>query len=239
VPVHGPLMQFLRQTEPESTAQLKTRDRSRGRDRPCGFVYLNADSDLQVRNRVRGATQMLPHELGAKDVAPNGVWTMDNTKLDNTKLHEFVTNAAVRNQITFGDVRRLQRDYLPGGVSTCEEAELLIHLDRTVARADRAWADWLVNAILDFAVSNEPPIAGLEGDVRERLKAVLASAGTSTKATRRIAREIRRETRDDVSGEIRGDVGSGWLQAKDEHILAQAASLVAVRSAVNALPMAA
>jgi hypothetical protein len=172
---------------------------------------------------------------------------MDNTKLDNTRLQEFVTNAAVRNQITFGDVRRLQRDYLPGGLSTCEEAELLIHLDRRVARADRAWADWLVNVILDFAASNERPIVAFEGDVRERLKTLLASAGTSTKATRRIAREIRREIRDDVrdeirgdvGGEIRDDVGSSWPQAKHEHILAQAASLVAGRSAINALPLAA
>jgi hypothetical protein len=194
---------------------------------------------------------MLPHELGAKDVALNGERTMDNTKLDNTRLQEFVTNAAVRNQITFGDVRRLQRNYLPGGLSTCEEAELLIHLDRRVARADRAWADWLVNTILDFAASNERPTAAFEGDVRERLKTLLASAGTSTKATRRIAREIRREMRDDVreevrdeirgdvGGEIRGDVVSSWPQAKHEHILAQAASLVAVRSAINTLPLAA
>lgn len=163
--------------------------------------------------------------------------------MDNTKLQEFVTNVAVRNQITFGDVRRLQRDYLPGGVSTCEEAELLIHLDGKVDRADRAWTDWLVNAILDFAASNERPVADLEGDVRERLKALLASAGTSTRATRKIARELRREIRDEmreeIREEIRGDVGSSWPQAKDEHILAQAASLVAVRSAINPLPLAA
>jgi hypothetical protein len=180
---------------------------------------------------------------------------MDNTKLDNTKLQEFVTNAAVRNQITFGDVRRLQRDYLPAGLSSCEEAALLIHLDHSVDRADRAWADWLVTTILDFAASNERPVAAFEGNVRERLKTLLASAGTSTKATLKIAREIRREMReeirddvageisdeirDDVPGEIRADVGSSWPQAKHEHILAQAASLVAVRSAINTLPLAA
>src|SRR5262245_47821554 len=119
--------------------------------------------------------------------------------MDNAKLQEFVTNAAVRSQITFGDVRRLQRDYLPGGVSTCEEAELLIQLDGRVDRADRAWTAWLVTAILEFAASNERPTVGLEGEIRERLKTLLASAGTSTKATRKIAREIRRdESRRDV-----------------------------------------
>jgi hypothetical protein len=169
--------------------------------------------------------------------------------MDNAKLHEFVTNAAVRSQITFGDVRRLQRDYLPGGVSTREEAELLISLDGRVDRADRAWTDWLVTAILDFAASNERPAAGLEGDSRERLKTLLASAGTSTKATRKIAREIRRD-------ESRHDVGRSWPQAKEVKevkALAQAAgpsaqvvspyapavSPYAVQRAINALPLAA
>jgi hypothetical protein len=173
---------------------------------------------------------------------------MDNNK----KLHEFVTNAAVRNQITFGDVRRLQRDYLPAGISTCEEAELLIRLDGGVDRADRAWTDWLVTAILDFAASTERS-AGLEGNIRERLKTLIASAGTSTRATRKIAREMRRD-------ESRRDVGRSWPQAKVVNALAPtvippaqvvspsaqvvspyapAVSPYAVQRAINALPLAA
>lgn len=110
--------------------------------------------------------------------------------MNNSKLQDFVTDSAARSRITFGDVRRLQRNYLPGGVSTCEEAEMLIRLDGVVSRADKAWTDWLVSAIVDFAMSGEQPVDGVESGTRERLKSVLA--GASTKAARRLRREIRR-----------------------------------------------
>jgi hypothetical protein len=76
----------------------------------------------------------------------------------NTKLQDFVTSAAARGQITFGDVRRLERDYLPGGITTGEEAEMLISLDRIVIRADRAWKGWLVAAIRNFKARADQPI---------------------------------------------------------------------------------
>src|SRR5262245_8316541 len=113
--------------------------------------------------------------------------------MSNTKLQEFVTNTAARSRITFGDVRRLQRDYLPGGVSTCDEAEMLIRLDGSVDRADKAWADWLVAVIVDFALFGEQSIDGVEGGPRQWLKDFLAATGTSTKATRKIGREVRRQ----------------------------------------------
>ncbi len=110
---------------------------------------------------------------------------------DNTKFQEFVTNRIARSQITFGDIRRLQRDYLPDGVTTTAEAEMLIRLDGAVERADRAWADWLAAAIVDFLTSGEQPEDGREP--REWLKRLLAELGASTKATRKIARELRAE----------------------------------------------
>ena len=113
--------------------------------------------------------------------------------MSNIKLQEFVTNAAARGRLTFGDVRRLARDYLPGGVSTCEEAELLVDLEGKVVRADRAWADWLVTALVDFAVLTEQPVDESGTGAREWLKGLLNAKGISTKATRRIAREIRRD----------------------------------------------
>jgi hypothetical protein len=73
----------------------------------------------------------------------------------NTKLQEFVTQTAARSQITFGDVRRLQRDCLPGGIDADDEVERLIWLDSTVSRADKAWSQWLVAAVADFALRSE------------------------------------------------------------------------------------
>ena len=64
--------------------------------------------------------------------------------MSTSSLQEFVAKIATRNRITFADVRRLQRDILPDGVVDREQAELLLGIDRRVARADNAWADWLV-----------------------------------------------------------------------------------------------
>ena len=107
-------------------------------------------------------------------------------------LQEFVTNAAARGRITFGDVRRFQRDYLPGGIATCDQAEMLIRLDTAVRRADRAWAPWLVAAILDFAARSDQGAATSTSDARELLRAVLAVA-PSSKAARTIRRELNRQ----------------------------------------------
>ena len=53
-------------------------------------------------------------------------------------LRDFVSKAVEHDRILFGDLRRLQRDILPARITTREEAEALIALDR-VRRADRAW----------------------------------------------------------------------------------------------------
>jgi hypothetical protein len=113
--------------------------------------------------------------------------------MNTTTLQDFVTKTAARNRITFGDVRRLQRDVLPDGVATRAEAELLIRLDGQVARADGAWIDWLVAAITDFVVWAERPTGAVEAEAAVWLKELLAATTTPTKAARRIAREIRRE----------------------------------------------
>ena len=43
-------------------------------------------------------------------------------------LREFVTKALLTKRIGFGDLRRLQRDILPDGITSREEAEILIAL---------------------------------------------------------------------------------------------------------------
>jgi hypothetical protein len=113
--------------------------------------------------------------------------------MNNTKLQDFVTHTTGKNRITFGDVRRLQRDYLPGGLSSCEQAEAMLRLDAQITLTDRAWTDWLVAVIVDFAVANEwPSDAGQSGAVAW-LKGALAENGTSTRARRRIIRELRQQ----------------------------------------------
>ena len=110
-----------------------------------------------------------------------------------SSLQVFATKIAARNRITFGDVRRLQRDILPDGVMSREEADLLLGLDAQVARADGAWADWLVAAIVDFAVWGERPTGTVEGEAARWITDALTRSGAPTRAGRRIAREIQRE----------------------------------------------
>lgn len=107
-------------------------------------------------------------------------------------LQDFVTKTAAKNRITFGDVRRLQRDVLPDGLASRAEVELLLDLDRRVARADGAFIDWLVAAVTDFVVWAERPTGAVEAEAATWLKELLA-APTPTKAARRIARQIRAE----------------------------------------------
>jgi len=108
-------------------------------------------------------------------------------------LQDFVSKAAAKSRITFGDVRRLQRDILPDGISTREQAELLIRLDGQVARADDTWSDWLVTCVVDFVVWGERPTGAVEAEAAVWLRDLLAASGSPTKAARRIAREIRQE----------------------------------------------
>src|SRR3954451_18076473 len=67
----------------------------------------------------------------------------------NSSLQTFINKVHAAGRINFGGVKRLQRDILPDGISSREEAELLLTLDRTVSRADRSFADWLVAMMVD------------------------------------------------------------------------------------------
>ena len=56
-------------------------------------------------------------------------------------LRDFIDQVCATKRLSFGDLRRLQRDILPGRIATREEAELLISLNRAVERADADWSD--------------------------------------------------------------------------------------------------
>ena len=68
----------------------------------------------------------------------------------NGKLRDFVCHVIAKGQITLGDVRRLERAYLPEGITNGEELEMLISLNANLVRADKAWAQWLLSAVPGF-----------------------------------------------------------------------------------------
>ena len=88
-------------------------------------------------------------------------------------------------------VRRLQRDILPDGISSRQEAELLLSLEQSVDRADRAFGDWLV-AMVDFVVWGMRPTGNVDAQTAALLTPFLVGLRT-TKTMRRLARELAAE----------------------------------------------
>jgi hypothetical protein len=108
--------------------------------------------------------------------------------MSSSSLREFVSHTREAGRIGFGDLRRLQRDILPDRITTREEAELLLTLDRVVRKADRDWNDYLVGAVRNFVVWGMEPAGSLDDGKVEWLMSVLSKP--TTKAGHALAREI-------------------------------------------------
>jgi hypothetical protein len=108
--------------------------------------------------------------------------------MSGTGLHEFVRKVLSKNRIGFGDLRRLQRDVLPNGITMRDEAETLIGLDRTVTRVDEGWPGYLAAAVKDFVITNSIPAGCIDNETAEWLLATLSCAHARTGLA--IAREI-------------------------------------------------
>ncbi len=109
----------------------------------------------------------------------------------NSSLQTFANKVQAAGRISFGDVKRLQRDILPDGISSREEAELLLTLAQTVGRADRAFGDWLVAVMVDFVVWGLRPTGAVDADTAVWLTPFLV--GQRTRTMRRLARELAAE----------------------------------------------
>jgi hypothetical protein len=127
--------------------------------------------------------------------APETILYPTGAAMNDSKLQAFITTLVAKRRITFGDVRRFSRDHLPAGVSNRGEAKILIELDAIIERTDRAWTDWLVASVVDFAFGTEQCVEADEVPAAEWLQSILVMTEASTEATRRITREIRRDAR--------------------------------------------
>ena len=107
------------------------------------------------------------------------------------ELSDFVKKVSARGRITFGDIKRLQRDLLPNGAMTREQVEALIAMDAAVRRADPAWAAYLTSTVVDFVVWGSRPTGYVDPDAAQWLEALLCS--NPSKAARQILREVLRE----------------------------------------------
>jgi len=109
-------------------------------------------------------------------------------------LQEFVTKALLTKRIGFGDLRRLQRDILPDGITTRDEAEVLIALDRSIERIDKAWTEALVGRVTRFVVWTSDPPGTVDEEASAWLLAALSCGRSKTALA--IAREVVREAYD-------------------------------------------
>jgi len=108
--------------------------------------------------------------------------------MSRASLREFISSVLVRKRLRFGDLRRLQRDVLPTGIATREEAEALITLDQALSKADVDWPAYLTTAVRDFVVSTSNPARCVDGETAAWLVSQLSSSQPRTALA--IAREI-------------------------------------------------
>jgi hypothetical protein len=110
-------------------------------------------------------------------------------------LRKFIDKALRSKRITYTDVVSLRRDILPDGLSARDEAEALIALDQAVAKADPAWAGYLVGIVVDYAVWGSRPTGRIDRETALWLARWLACE-TPSKALLRIGREVVSEAQD-------------------------------------------
>src|SRR3954469_25816070 len=110
----------------------------------------------------------------------------------NSSLQAFASNVQKAGCISFGDVQRLQRDILPDAISSRAEAELLLTLDQSISRADRAFADWLVAMMVDVVVWGVRTTGSVEAETAAWLTPFLVGQ-RATKTMLRLARELASE----------------------------------------------
>jgi hypothetical protein len=114
--------------------------------------------------------------------------------MSEVSLSEFASKVRAKKRISFGDVRRLQRDYLADGIASRADLELLIGLDREIGRIDSAWERWLATMAVDFVVWVERPTGVVSEETAEWLASTLRADGDCpTKTGRLIAREVAQE----------------------------------------------
>ncbi len=99
--------------------------------------------------------------------------------MDNPALEKFIARACQARRIGFGDLKRLQRDILPDGASTPEEAEALLALDGVVNKADDAWLSYLSGVCRDFVLRSNPA-GGIESNTLAWLVGCLSGVKPAT-----------------------------------------------------------
>jgi hypothetical protein len=131
---------------------------------------------------------LTPRECGSGNIRAYRSNTGDEEpgrrrQMKNTQLCELATRISRMRRITFADVRRLQRDLLPDGISSREEAELLLAIEGHAITRDPAWTPFLTHAIVEFVVWAERPTGVVDEDTANWLASALQRHGSASKGS--------------------------------------------------------
>ena len=111
----------------------------------------------------------------------------------NHLLHALAAELRGKACVRLEDVRKLHREILPNGLTSREEADLLISIDRAVTSADAAWDVFLVEAMVEFVVWTSRPTGYVDAETTDWLIASLGGDTGPAGAAMRIVFEIVRE----------------------------------------------
>jgi hypothetical protein len=121
-----------------------------------------------------------PQAMGAGKRTSKGGQDM---KATSSSLHAFVSRVATSKRLNFADLRRLERDVLPNGVTSRADAEALIALDAALDRADAGWPSYLVSTVKEFMMRRH-------GDPTDSAWLAAALSGAAPKTALNVARAV-------------------------------------------------
>ena len=111
----------------------------------------------------------------------------------NHSLQLFCNRIVAAARLTAEDVRTLARDILPDGLTSRDDADMLIALDRAVPVSDASYADAVSAAVVNFAVWGERPTGYVDAEIARWLVGSLRSDAGPTALAARIAMDVIRE----------------------------------------------
>lgn len=111
----------------------------------------------------------------------------------NHSLQLFCNRIVAAGRLTAEDVRTLAREILPDGLTSRDEADMLIALDRAVRAIDPAFGHFLSAAIVDFTVWGERPTGTIDAATARWLAASLGNGIGPTPLAGQIAQAVVRE----------------------------------------------
>ncbi|WP_375459774.1 hypothetical protein [uncultured Enterovirga sp.] len=110
-----------------------------------------------------------------------------------SSLEHFVKTVLAKREITVEDVRRLQRDILPDGLESRDEADILIALDRAIPYKHCSWSAFASQTVVDYVVWTSRPTGYVDHETATWLVASLSAGTGPSPVAEAIAFDVVRE----------------------------------------------